>query len=505
MDKQQEQKDEQVNEEGKKVIRYKLEKHKWPDEIDAEKARRNRVFLTIGICIVCFVIGFLSNNLVSQSSTSDKQFEKLEKIYGIMANNWYFGKDVEELDDALMNGAINGMVSNRLDIHTSFMDADESNTFISSLEGSFVGIGIQYYAVDDETALVDRVFKGSGAEAGGMSKGDIILSVDGVACKGKTLDEISAMIKGEEGTTVDIVVLRENKEVPLTITRSVVNDSVFGYEKDTTGVLEINTFAETSGSETGKYLKDFQAKGIKNLVIDLRDNGGGYLEAALKIGSYLVPKDSVIYQEQTKKGDIKSTKAYDDQERYEFEKIVILINKDTASASEVLTSCLREQLDNVQVVGVNSYGKGTVQQPIKFEDGSTLKYTVAEWLTPQGNHINGVGIKPDFEVELDKAITTGVTSLEDDEVYQADSVSPVAKSVQIYLKFLGYQVDREDEYFSFTSSASLKAYQSKMGLVASGEINQATIKSLLSSCALEWHRNQEQLDVQMSQALSLLK
>lgn len=494
--------DHNVKTKEKKVIQYHLVRHKWPDEIEAERAKRRKRILLIVACVSCFLSGFLLNGVTNAQSRSSS-FSKLEKVYDIMANDWYFGKDDVELQDTLLNNAINGLVNSKVDPHTMYMSADQSEQFITSLQGNFVGIGIQYYAVDEETAMVDRVFKGSGAEAGGMMQGDIIIKVDGVECTGLTLDEISAMIKGEEGTTVKITVLRENEEKELTITRSVVNDSVYGYEKENAGVLEINTFAETSGEETHKYLSYFKEKGLKNLVIDLRDNGGGYVTAAMQIGSYLVPEGSIIYKEQNKEGKISEQYAYKNYEKFTFDTIVILINEDTASASEVLTSCLSEQMENVNIVGTKSYGKGTVQLPVAFEDGSSIKYTVAEWLSPKENHINGVGITPDYEVELDPAVTTGILSLEDGITYAQDSVSPYAKPVQIYLKFLGYAVDRSDEYFSVASAQALKQYQMDHNLVADGIINEETINSLLSSCSLKWHKEKDTLDVQMRKALSL--
>lgn len=489
----------------KKVIRYHLVRHKWPDEIAAERNRRMRNIATIATCIVCFIAGFLFNGAFFNASSSNKDFEKLTAIYELMESKWYFGKDVENLNETLINNAINGLLTSDLDAHTMYMSADESQQFVSSLQGNFVGIGIQYYAMDEHTAIVDRVFKNSGAEKGGMMRGDIIQRVDGVACEGKTLDEISAMIKGEEGTTVQVVVLRENKEIELTLTRSVVNDSVFGYHKDNTGIIEINSFSETSGDEVGKHLVDFQADGRNNLIIDLRDNGGGYVNAAMQIGSYFVEEGDVIYKEQSKNGTIKEQIAYSDYPKYKFDHIVILVNEDTASASEVLASCLKEQLDNVQVVGTKSYGKGTVQVPIKFDDGSSFKYTIAEWLTPSEEHINRVGITPDVEITLNEAITTGIPKLETEETFKPDSVSIYAKPVQIYLDFLGYKVDRSDEYFSTTSSNALKQYQREHNLQANGEINAETVKSLLSSCSLKWHQEQETLDVQMQKALELVK
>lgn len=494
------------DEKDKEIIRYHQIREKSPMEQRSDHDGRIKSAIVISCCIVCFLLGYFMNGILDTGSVSgDEDFGKLEQVYATMAEQWYFGKEDKDLRNTLLTNAINGMLENPYDPHTMYMEPEEYESFASSLQGNFVGIGIQYYELSDDTFLVERVFKGSGAEAGGMLKGDIIVAVDGVNVSGKDIDEISAMIKGEEGSDVVITVMRENEKKDLTITRSVVNDSVYGYEKGDIGVLEINTFAETSGDEVGKYLAEFKKQGKRKLIIDLRDNGGGYVTAAMQIASYLIPKDAVVYKEQAKDGTISEQIAYDDYERHTFDQIVVLINADTASASEVLTSCLKAQLDHVTTVGVKSYGKGTVQMPITFEDGSSFKYTIAEWLTPNEEHINNVGITPDVVVELDKAITTGILDMEEGTSYQADSVSVYAKPVQIYLKFLGYGADREDEYFSVTSANALKRYQSEHHLKADGVINEETIQSLLSSCAKKWHDEQDKLDVQMNRAVELLK
>lgn len=501
----------------KKVIRYKLVKHKWPDEIKQERNRRIKRVTIIFACVLCFGFGFGANMVlgVRSSMNDDPTAEKFQTIYDIMSDQWYFGKDVENLDETLMNDAINGMVNNPLDLHTNYMSKEQALAFSSSLQGNFVGIGIQYYAEDNDNFIIDRVFKNSPAEAAGMMKGDSIIMVDNIDCSGKEIQEISDMIKGEIGSVVQIRVMREGKPVDLSITRDVVNDSVFGYAKETTGILEITSFAETSGEETGKYLKDFHEKGYENLVIDLRDNGGGYLVAAQKIASYLVPADTPLYQQKNKAGEVTETKTIPDYPVYEFKNIVILINEETASASEVLTLTLQEKA-NAKVVGVQSYGKGTAQVPIPFKDGSSLKYTAAEWLSPNGNSINGVGVTPDYVVELDAAITTSVAALADGEEYKENTVSTldgevvygkhtvsVTKAVQVYLKFLGYAVDRTDEYFSAQSAQALRQYQRDTGLAVTGVINEDIVKSLLSSCSIKWHNEESTLDLQMLKALEV--
>ena len=168
----------------------------------------------------------------------------------------------------------------------------------------------------------------------------------------------------------------------------------------------------------------------------------------------------------------------------------------------MLTAALQEHLD-ATVVGVTTYGKGTVQVPLTFKDCTMFKYTTAEWLTPSGKKINKKGITPDVEVKLDDAFYTSAPIMEEDEVYKPDTVNKAALSVQTYLKFLGYPVDRCDEYFSVASSDALKQYQEDKGLEATGNIDAKTMSSLLSSCAVKWHTDEEKLDLQMNKAMEL--
>lgn len=491
--------------EEKKIIKYKLVRHKWPDEIAAEKRLRKRKTLTIACCIVCFLMGYFASNIVPSfiASKSDENMDKFESVYDIMTKKWYFSKDFEDLDDTLLTSAISGMVDSGGDIHTMYMNADKAANFTSSLEGNFVGIGVQYYEMNESTFIIDKVYKNSGAEKAGMLKGDQISSINGESCEGLTIDEIATKIKGDAGTTVALEVIREGKTISMDVERGEVKNSVYGEIKDQVGTLEINSFAETSGEEVGAYLKDFKSQGIDRLVIDLRDNGGGYLKAAQEISSYLLPADTVIFKELDKEGNYKEYKTLPGHDTYSFDKIVLVVNNKSASASEVLTMALKETID-AQVVGVHTYGKGTVQMTLPFKDGSSIKYTTAEWTSPNEVRINGVGIQPDYEVALEPAITTGAPSLEEDEKYEEDTVSMAAKSVQIYLRFLGYPADRDDMYFSIQSAQALRAYQKDNGMEVTGIINADVVSALLSSCSIKWHDEQDTLDLQMIKAMEVV-
>lgn len=487
----------------KKVVRYKLVKHKWPDEVEAQRSKKRRRITVVAACVICFFIGFGIESIYSSGSVmSDPKFSRLSEVYTLMNDKFYFGKDIDEFSDKLINGAINGMVGAGEDQHTMFMDADLSASFTSSMEGSFVGIGVQFYEQTEDVFVVTRVYKGSPAEEAALMKGDQIYAINGTICENMDADKVKELITGETGSTVALEIVREGEHIEKTVERREIQDTVYSEINGKSATLELTTFAESSGNEVGKHLKDISDQECTSLILDLRDNTGGYLNAAQQIASYLLPDNTVIFKEENKDGKTEDYKTRSDLPHYSFEKIIVIVNSNTASAAEVLTAALKENL-NATTVGVKTYGKGTVQVPLPFNDGSMLKYTIAEWLTPNGDKINKKGIEPDVVVELDSAITMGVPQLKEDEVFKGDSVNVAAKSVQLYLKFLGYAVDRDDEYFSPVSSNALKQYQSDKGLEASGDINADTINSLLSSVSLKYHEEEADLDLQMKKAVEL--
>lgn len=487
----------------KKVVRYKLIKHKWADEVEAEKLRRKKSIGILIICIFCFAGGFFLNSIVGAKTVGNSVDEqKMTEIYSLMKNEFYFGKDQKNFGQKLFTGAIEGLVSAGGDKHTMYLDPKLSQNFTSSMEGSFVGIGVQYYAIGNNDFMVDKVLRDSPAQEAGIMSGDRIFAINGKETKSMTIDEVKDAIVGSAGTKVEIDVLRENKHIKKQIERRKILNSVFSEIKGKTAVLRLNTFAETSGKEVENHLKDIREKGVSQLVIDVRDNGGGYLQAAREIASLLLPKNTVIFKEEKRNGTVEEYKTIDGYTQYKFNTIKVVVNADTASAAEVLTAALKEQL-NAEVIGVKTYGKGTVQVPLTFKDGSMFKYTIAQWITSKGNKIDGVGITPDVEVKLDPAFTMNAPKLDAKVVYMVDTVNPAAKSVQTYLKLLGYPVDRVDEYFSVASSNALKMYQKDRGLKVTGNIDSEVLTSLISSCALKWNKEPEIYDLQLQKAMNL--
>lgn len=484
-----------------KVVRVKLVRHRWPDEIAARRKKQRQIMGTILACMLFFTAGFaLSSFVQPNNAVKSAGSNKMTTVYEVMKDLWYFGKDMEDLDTTLIDGAISGLVDSGGDPHTMYMDAELMNRFISNLEGSFEGVGIQYFPTDDR-AVITRIIKNSPAEAAGLLAGDAILKINGEAVSGKTSTEIKSMITESESKDVDLELDRSGDPLNVTLTRAEIENSAYGYVLKGVGILEISTFAETTAHEVGIYLEEFASQGIDKLIIDLRDNTGGYLVSVVDTASYFLPDDTVILKQEDRSGNITEYKTKSSIHNYDFSSIALLVNDQTASASEVLTAALQERL-GVDVIGKLTYGKGTVQQSIPFRDGSAIKYTVAQWLTPDGNKINGVGITPDYEVDLPEALT--ISYYEDETVYEVDSVSKNVQSAQYYLQFNGYTVDRVDGYFSESTRQAVLAFQRDHGLEETGVIDTELLVRLFSSTTYTWFEHKTELDTQLVKALEVV-
>lgn len=482
--------------EEKKLVRVKLVKHEWPDERAARHRKYlKRIFLVLlGISLFCG--GVFTGLKLNQTTVSGTAVNgKVSSIYQIMNDLWYFGKDVEDLSNELIDDAIYGMTTQESDIHTTYLDSEYAKQFLTSMEGQLVGIGVQYSTATEDYIII-KVFKDSPAEKAGLKAGDIIRKVDGVSIE--ELEDISAAVKGEAGSEVVMSVQRGSEILDLTCVRAAVNTSANGYIKENVGVLEILTIAENTSDVVGEILSSFEKQQVKRLIIDLRGNTGGYLSTIVDVASYFLPKDSIVLMEENKDQERVEYHTNSKITPYSYEKIVILTDQDTASAAEVLTIAMSELMDNVTVIGDVTYGKGTIQTTLPFSDGSMVKYTKAIWLSPLGTSINGEGITPDILVETAPALLTGAPMEFDAVGY--DSVSSATQSLQIYLNYLGYEVDREDGYFSSKTLEAFKQFQKDYGLEVQETLDSHLLTVVLSKVIYEGNVN-EAKDDQMLKAI----
>jgi carboxyl-terminal processing protease len=486
-------------------VRIKLERHVWPDERATRKRKKIFVSTVIIAIVLSFGIGWLFGSFLQTPITVNNsgKYTRLDAIIETLSAQWYFGKDVESLEKWLLDNAINGMIDLNGDIHTKYMTPEEVRSFNDSIDMGFVGIGVQYYMSADGYPVVERVFKNSPAEAFGVMPGDIIYTVDGVDIKGFETEEIASRVKGKEGTTVVIEFLRAGAIVKKEIIRGLVKNSAFGQIlTGNVGYLEVYQFGSSTTQEVVNYLNDMKAKNVTKLVIDLRDNGGGYLNTLIGISSLLLPKDTVVIRQEYKDGRSEIGKTLGGQ-MTNFTDIVILVNGNTASASEVLTAALQEQA-GIKVVGVQTYGKGTVQITRPFSDGSALKFTTAQWMSPNGKAIHGVGITPDYIVQLHPVFYFDKIVLEEGVTYGLDQVDESVELAQLALDFLGYSVSRTDGYFDQSTVEAIVKFRSDYALEDSERLDKKSLQVLSTEVIRYWFTNRSNLDTQLQKALELI-
>jgi len=316
-----------------------------------------------------------------------------------IVHNQYVDQPLDDLK--LMRGAIKGMMDAVGDKQTYYMDPHVYESATSELSGEYEGIGA-YVDTTGEYLKIISPIEGSPAEAVGLKPGDLIIAIDGVDMTGKTPEEARQKVLGPAGSEVKLTVTRENQEEHLefSITRAKISiASVTGKMLDNNiAYVDINTFGEKTTDELYKTLDELLAQNPQGILIDLRNNGGGYLSTAVDVASQFI-SDGVVLYEQHGDGTRDEYKAQGKGRATELP-LVVLVNEGSASASEILAGALQDY-DRAQLVGVQSYGKGSVQQwmPLSNDQGAA-RVTIARWLTPHERLIDGVGLTPDFIIEL---------------------------------------------------------------------------------------------------------
>lgn len=363
----------------------------------------NSSFNTIEV-IVIIIIAIIFGVIVGCILTYGKGFAKIEgnkyaqellDTYYAIVDNYY--EDIEEAD--LVNSAIDGMVSSLGDQYSYYMDATMTSDFNQHIDGSYVGIGATVSYAEGKNTIIE-IFDNSPAFKAGIEVGDVILSVNNIDISEYTLAEVSDLLVGDKGTKINLKVRRGDEEKTFIFTRdTVVIPSVYSkiveIDNKNIGYIQIDTFAANTYSQFSKHLKSLEKGKIVGLVIDVRDNTGGHLSQVGEILSLFFDKKTVLYQMETKGTTEKVYSSSKDSRKYD---IVVLINHNSASASEILASSFQDNYKNATIVGVTSYGKGTVQNAITLSTGASLKYTTQKWLTANGCFIEGVGVTPDVEV-----------------------------------------------------------------------------------------------------------
>ena len=354
-----------------------------------------------------------TNVPVVENLSSD--FKEFIDTYNDIRENYYEDVDKEELLDA----GIKGMLEYLDDDYSLYMSKEETEAFNEQVEGKYKGIGVEIQQVDDLVSI-SRVFDNTPAFKAGLKVGDVFLKVGKESVEGKNPSEISNLIKSSTEKEVKITVKRDKKELEFTLTLEEVEiesitSEIMEKNGKKIGYISISTFASNTYSQFLSELTELEVKGFDSLVIDVRGNTGGYLSTVTSISSIFLDKGKVIYQLDTK-GVVEKNK--DVTTMSKDYPIAVLIDKGSASASEILAAALKESY-GASVIGTYSYGKGTVQRAYTLESGATVKYTIQKWLTPKGNWVNEVGVEPTIAVELDEAYFENPSNETDNQLQKA--------------------------------------------------------------------------------------
>ena len=301
--------------------------------------------------------------------------------------------------EELFVNMLKGLVKGTHDKHTVYLDKDDMKELEMHTSSTYSGIGLLLDFSDKKTLKVGATMEGQPAEAAGLQKGDQILAIDGTLVSDIEKEDVANRIRGEEGTFVVLRILRNGEEQEISIERkTIVMPTVKGQMlTEDVGYIRVTQFAEKTVDEFTKAYEELQSKGMKRLVLDLRDNPGGLITTAHGIGQYLVPKGPIVTV-QTRRG---KTTAYMSRGDYPLIPLVVLINGNSASASEIIAGAVQDTKSGI-IIGTKSYGKGTVQSVVQGLDGEGLKVTIARYHTPNDRVIDGIGIEPDEVVEPSK-------------------------------------------------------------------------------------------------------
>lgn len=312
-------------------------------------------------------------------------------------------KYVNQTDDVnLIDGAIDGMVKSLGDPHSNYLSPKMYQSLKEQTQGSFAGIGVVMGMDNNKNINIVAVMEDSPGQKAGLAEGDQIIAVDGTPVTEMAFDEVATHVRGEPGTDVVLTIMRDGAQQDYTITRDNIKLKTVGHEMldNNIGYIQIVSFSEDTAQEFMDAYTDLQNQGMQGLVLDLRNNPGGLLTACVDIAKNLVPKGNIV-SIVDKDGNKEVYSSDLEQVQYP---VAVLINKNSASASEILSGAIQDTKSGV-IIGETSYGKGSVQTILPMMDDDAVKLTIAKYYTPSGRSIDGVGITPDIEVKLDENST----------------------------------------------------------------------------------------------------
>jgi carboxyl-terminal processing protease len=378
-----------------------------PAEVMVQPKKQKKVafytFIAIFAGISVFTSGWLfgsgkltlrTDSLVPVVDSRQAPRDGINELYQQLKDNF----DGEITDQAILDGQKSGLVSAAEDPYTEFFTEEQTKEFNDSLNGSFEGIGAELGKEGNFVVIVAPI-KGAPAEKAGIQSGDVIIEIDGESAINITVAEAVSKIRGPKGEEVVLTIVRDGEEIEVTIVRDTITIESVEWEKQgDSGVITISRFGDDTVELTRKAAQDLKNQGVKSMVLDMRGNPGGLLDAAVDVSAIWLQKGSTALEEK-RNGEVIKTYKTSDQPILAGMPTVVLINGGSASASEIVAGALHDN-EAATLIGTKSYGKGSVQRVIPLAAGGSLKVTIARWFTPVGKNIDKEGIVPDLEVEL---------------------------------------------------------------------------------------------------------
>jgi carboxyl-terminal processing protease len=454
--------------------------------------------LIVWIFVTAIVTAGITYNVVQPKEGSmgnnEDPFQKLRSTYNIIQEGYYKEVDTEKL----VEGAIKGMVESLEDPYTVYMDVEEAKGFSENISSSFEGIGAEIQESNGSIMIVSPI-KGSPAEEVGLKPKDVIQKVDDKSVEGLTVNEAVMIIRGEKGTKVNLVVKRAGVgELNFTITRDTIPlETVYSEViEDHIGKIQITKFSESTGEELAEALTDLQNKKVKGLILDLRQNPGGLMDQALAMSELFLPKGKNILQVENKDG---SKEVYKSEKETTIDlPITVIVDGGTASAGEIMAAALHQSA-GIPLVGEKTFGKGTIQTANSFKDASSVKYTTAKWLTPDGTWIHEKGIEPQIKAEL--PAYANLPFINPENVLQEGVSTPEVNAAQQMLKALGYEGISEEGNYDASTIKTVKEFQKKHNLTVDGKITGDTTMKIMELIQNKLKEN----DTQLEKAISVLR
>lgn len=364
--------------------------------------------------------GFVLNSEQYQEWTYYKEFEQLKDII----DSQYYQ---EVSDDSLYDGALKGLVAALNDPYSNYYTPEEYQSKLQDLSGTYSGAGMSVTAnTKKDHVVVTQVFKDSPAEKAGILAGDIIVQIDGKAVGGMDLEKTTALIKGTAGTKVTLTMMRGEKAFDVTLVRAKIeiNRVEWRMLKGSVGYIRITEFNGDCVEAFDEAIKQIEKNNAVALILDMRDNPGGYFDAAVKIADRLLPEGRIVStKSRSGKEDVWNSDA-----SYVNMPLAVLVNGYSASATEIVSAAVKDSKVG-KVVGEKTFGKGIVQSLITLKDGSGLKLTTSEYFSPKGTKINGVGVQPDVVAKLPDELKQNPQKLTEENDTQLQAALSLFKSL----------------------------------------------------------------------------